>query len=225
MANKKKVRLKASSIIFMAILLLAIIFLLLFETKITNIYITGNTILSDYEIMELANINEYPKTFMHSSNNIKNKLKQNKYIKEAVVTKKNLKEVYINITENKPLFYDAKKELIVLSDETTTTDEFVVPTLNNNDLTITDIPNEVYTGLIKALDALDYDVLKHISEIKYTPNTVDNNRFFLNMIDGNYVYINIERFSNLDKYLVLSTTIGNKKGIFYLDYGNKFEAF
>ena len=43
------------------------------------------------------------------------------------------------------------------------------------------------------------------------------------MNDGNYVYINLYKFLNLNKYIEIVKNFGNKKGIIYLDSGNYFE--
>ena len=70
---------------------------------------------------------------------------------------------------------------------------------------------------------LEPDILIRISEIRFMPNDVDDNRFFLSMSDGNYVYVNIATFDKLNKYLTILENLPNEKGILYLDYGNNFE--
>ena len=64
--------------------------------------------------------------------------------------------------------------------------------------------------------------MKNISEIKYEPNDIDKERFLLSMNDGNYVYVTLSKFSNINNYLEISNTLGDKNGILYLDYGNYF---
>ena len=41
------------------------------------------------------------------------------------------------------------------------------------------------------------------------------------MNDGNYVYVTLSKFSNVNSYLKISKTLPNR-GILYLDYGNYF---
>ena len=42
------------------------------------------------------------------------------------------------------------------------------------------------------------------------------------MNDGNYVYITLDKFSNINSYVDIIKNFENKKGILYLDYGNHF---
>ena len=64
-----------------------------------------------------------------------------------------------------------------------------------------------------------------MSEIEYKPNDVDQERFLIFMNDGNYVYINIKKFQNLNKYLDMLKSFDDKKGILYLDSGEYFVPF
>ena len=70
---------------------------------------------------------------------------------------------------------------------------------------------------------LYYKLKQKISEIKYDPNTIDEDRFFLYMNDGNYVYITLTKIELLNKYNHAITKLEGKKGTLYLDSGNYFE--
>lgn len=190
----------------------------LFLIKIKNIFIINNNILSDQYIIELAEIGDYPSSLKNLSFVIEKRIKQDKYILDVNVKKKGLSKVYIEVTENRPLFYsEYSKETVLI--EGTSNDIFNVPTLINY------VPDSIYDKFIECLTNLDYSILIKISEIKYDPNTVDDERFLLIMKDGNYVYINLNRFSVLNKYLILSESVELKNGTFYLDYGNTFVPF
>lgn len=190
----------------------------LFLIKIKNIFIINNNILSDQYIIELAEIGDYPSSLKNLSFVIEKRIKQDKYILDVNVKKKGLSKVYIEVTENRPLFYsEYSKETVLI--EGTSNDIFNVPTLINY------VPDSIYDKFIECLTNLDYSILIKISEIKYDPNTVDDERFLLIMNDGNYVYINLNRFSVLNKYLILSESVELKNGTFYLDYGNTFVPF
>ena len=93
----------------------------------------------------------------------------------------------------------------------------VYPTLINY------VPDTIYLEFIESMKKIDKDILNRISEIKYDPNDVDDRRFLLTMNDGNYVYININRFNNLNMYQKLITKLMGKKGILYLDSGEYFK--
>jgi len=44
------------------------------------------------------------------------------------------------------------------------------------------------------------------------------------MNDGNSVYLTLEKFNKIDKYLEIIKEFNNKKGILYLDSGEYFEV-
>ena len=77
--------------------------------------------------------------------------------------------------------------------------------------------------MIKKFELIEESILTKISEIEYTPTTYDNERFLLYMIDGNIVYITLNKTKELSKYNKIKKELGEKKGILYLDSGNYFE--
>ena len=64
-----------------------------------------------------------------------------------------------------------------------------------------------------------------MSEIEYSPNDVDEERFFILMNDGNYVYLTLNKFLSINKYTDMIKSFENKKGILYLDSGEYFDMF
>ena len=72
------------------------------------------------------------------------------------------------------------------------------------------------------MNKVDNQILSIISEIKYDPNEVDNERFLFYMNDGNMVYITLSKITKINSYPSIIKTIENKKGVLYLDYGNYF---
>lgn len=217
---KKKVKIKYKRVfVFILILLIIILSLIFFvNLKITNIYVAGDyNILKEQEIIDIASISDYPKTLFFPSSRIKKNLLDNIYIKNAKVTKKNLTHVYITVEENYPLFFYKTDNKTILLDGSKVDKIFDVPTVINY------IPNLKYQSFVEKMGLLDKDILERISEIKYDPSDYDDERFLLYMKDGNYVYINLYKFSNLNKYIEIIKNFGNKKGIVYLDSGNYFE--
>lgn len=193
----------------------------LVDFKIKNIFISNNNILSDQEIIELANIDDYPSIFKYSDSEIEKRLEKNIFIKNATVTKKDLSKIYIDIEENYPLFYNSSLSTTVLYDSSTVFDIFNTPVLINY------VPDTIYDLFIEKMRLLDKNILVKISEIEYKPNEVDENRFLFYMNDGNYVYLTLSSFENINKYLDIVVQIidkyENKKGILYLDDGAYFE--
>ena len=66
-------------------------------------------------------------------------------------------------------------------------------------------------------------ILLKISEIEYTPNEVDGERFTLTMNDGNLVYITLNKIEKINKYNSIYSNLNGKKGIIYLDFGDYIE--
>ena len=69
------------------------------------------------------------------------------------------------------------------------------------------------------------DILNRISEIKYDPNGVDEERFLLTMNDGNYVYLTLIHFKKINNYVDILKNFENQKGVLYLDSGEYFKVF
>ena len=148
---------------------------------------------------------------------MKKRLEKNIYIKKAKITKKYLREVHITIEDNYPLFYDSDKKKTILLNKKKTTEKLNAPLLINY------VPDTIYNLFLEKMSSLDYDTIKRISEIKYDPNEVDEERFLLTMSDGNYVYLTLEKFEVIDNYVDIIKTFNNKKGILYLDSGEYFK--
>lgn len=214
---KKRRRLKIGRILLAFFLLFLTIFVIysILNLKITNIFISGNYYLSDQQIIDAASIGDYP-SVIKGVKQVKN-LKDNIYIKDVRVKVRKITQVYIEVTENRPLFYSIDMEKTVLLDGRTTSEKYPTPTLLNY------VIDSVYPTFVEEIGKLDIDILNRISEIKYEPNDVDDNRFLLLMTDGNYVYINNSTFYKLSKYMEIIRNFPNKKGVLYLDYGNNFE--
>ena len=219
--NKKRKLNKKRVYTFLIILLFFVISIYyIINVNITNIYISGNKFLTDQEVIDIAKLSNYPKSISNLSLDIKKSLEKNKYINKAKVTKnKLLKEVNIEIEENYPLFYYQVEDKYVLYDGTKIDDNVTVPNIINH------IPNKVYDKFIIKIRKIDRDILNRISEIKYDPNEVDDERFFLIMNDGNYVYITVKKMLSINKYLDMVNSFDNKKGILHLDSGEYFSLF
>lgn len=217
--QKKKVKVRFDRIFLFLLFLAALGFGIygLFHLRISNIYIKGNQYLTDQQIIELAGISNYPSTFQNTSRKLEKRLASDTYIKSAKVSKNWFTKVTITVDENRPLFYYETNHQTILLDGTSVDKTYNVPTV------LSYITDSYYESFIKKMGELDVDILMRISEIRFLPNEVDDNRFLLSMSDGNYVYVNIATFDKLNKYLTIMENLPSEKGILYLDYGNNFE--
>ena len=214
--RKLKVRKLFTVIFIFTLILLGLAFLT--DVKINNIIVKGNNLYSDWEIIKMAKLYDYPSSLKTLSRNIEKNLEKDNYINEVNVERPSLTKVVINVKENLPLFYYLPIDKTILTDKSETKDNFPVPTVINY------IPDKVYSKFLKAISSVDYDIVKRISEIKYDPNEVDEGRFFLTMNDGNRVYLTLNKFTKIDNYLDIIKEFDNKKGILYLDSGEYFEV-
>lgn len=218
--KKRKINKKRVFIFFAVLLFLGVIISKLALTNITNIYIKGNSYLSDQEVIDNAGLKDYPNSLKNLSYSVKKNLEKNKYILSADVHKNIfLNKIYIEIKENYPLFYYKTENKTVLYNGDKVDDKFSTITVINN------IPNTVYDEFLSKLCKVSTEILDRISEIEYKPNDVDSERFFLLMNDGNYVYLTLNKFSTINKYLDMIKSFNNKKGILYLDSGEYFDVF
>lgn len=220
MVKKKKRRLKVKNVFVFFLIVTAILFVLatLTDVKINNIVVKGNILYSDWDIITKAGLDDYPSSLKTLSSSIQNNLKKDPYIKSVKVERPSLTKVVIEVKEDLPLFYYLPAKKTILMDKKETDDNFPVPTVINY------VPDKIYSKFLKAISDTDYSIVKRISEIKYDPNDVDEERFFLTMNDGNYVYLTLEKFDKIDNYLEIIKEFNNKKGTLYLDSGEYFEV-
>lgn len=216
--KKRKLKVKNVFLVFLFIILMLLGIAFLTDIKINNIVIKGNSLYSDWEIIEMARLDDYPSSLKTLSSSIEKRLEKDAYVNNVEVERPSLTKVVINIEENLPLFYYLPAEKTILADKTEVDDNFPVPTVINY------VPDKVYSKFLKAIASVNYDIVKRISEIKYDPNEVDEGRFFLTMNDGNQVYLTLNKFDKIDNYLDIIKEFDNKKGILYLDSGEYFEV-
>ena len=221
--KKKKKRVKIKLIPFLIVILVVILLVgltyLLSLIPIKNIYIKGNNYLKDQEIIELANIENYPSFIKTTTKSLKKTLKKNPYIKKVNIKKKLFSTIYIEVEEKNMLFRKDDNKKIVLDDKTEVDDNnlYQLPILLNY------VPDTKYNNFIKGMNSVSENVKTQISEIRYYPNEQDEDRFLLYMNDGNYVYLTLTKFKQINYYEEVLKKLEGKKGILYLDSGNHFQ--
>lgn len=220
MVKRKKRKIKKKKLFlffcFVTAILLSLAFMM--DIRVNNVIVKGNVLYEDYDIIKKAHLEDYPSSLGNLSFNIKKTLEKDSYIKKANVYKTSLTKVVIEVKENLPLFYYLPTKKTILMDETQTDDNFPVPTVINY------VPDKIYALLLNNLSSADYNIIKRVSEIKYDPNEVDDERFLFTMNDGNYIYVTLAKMGKIDKYLDIIKSFNNKKGILYLDSGEYFEV-
>ena len=186
---------------------------------IKNIYIDGNNILSDNEIIELSSLSNYPSFLLTKSTDIKNKLKSNHYIENVKIKKKLGNIIELHIKEYTPICINVNQLILSNGNKLDNTYNLSdIPTLTNE---IED--KKIYQKFVKKFTIIDKNILRQISEIEYQPVEVDKERFLLYMNDGNLVYITLTKINTLNKYNQIKDKLENHLGIIYLDSGNYVE--
>ena len=213
----RKIRYKRLVLFLLIVFVLVLILLKFLTLRITNIYVDGNVYFSDQEIIEMAKLSNYPSSFFTFSNRVKSNISKNQLIESAKVSKKSFTKIYINVVENRPLFFDQVNNKTVLKDGSTVDKKYNIPSLSNT------VSNDVYNEFLSQFSMINYDVFNNISEIEYTPNSVDSKLFLFTMNDGNYIYVNLDRFESVNKYFDMIVNFNNHKGILYLDSGEYFK--
>ena len=216
--KKRKFSFKKLIIVLTIILFCVLVFFWYKSLKITNVYVTGNKILKESEILSLTNLLEYPKVYQVSTRNIENELKKLDLINTVKVHKSLLGKVTIEIDENKVLYQKTNGKYVLSNNiETDLTERPLgIPTLINE-------CGDVCEKLNKKIVLIDEDILKHVSEIEYKKTDLDKERFMFYMVDGNYVYITLSKINLINSYNEIYPTLEDNKGILYLDSGNHFE--
>lgn len=218
---KKKIRLRILPMLVLILIsgIIYLLYLFFINIPIKNIYVSGNVLLNDYQILEIAGINNYPSFLKTSSKQIISKLEDNSYIYNASVKKRLFNEVYILIEENIPFFINTNDKLVLSNgSEVENTSNIYVPTLINY------VPDTKYEELINKIKKININIWRQVSEIKYEPTNQDKDRFGLYMNDGNLVYLTLTKFDKFNYYNDILNGFSCKKGILNLDSGNHFEV-
>ena len=224
--NKKQSKFKIKYLVYVLLVLVigGLGALYYFKMPVRNIYIKGNSIASDYDIMVSSNLKDYPRLFKYSTNNIKKEISKNPIINDVKVTKYLTGKVVISVSENKFLFFDRNTNLVVLSHNVKISPdseyEAFIPTLINF------VPNDIYLDFVSDFDRIKPSIISMISEIEYKPlysgeKIIDAKRFLLRMNDGNEVYINTVNIEQLNNYPSFYASLEDKKGVLNLDSSTK----
>lgn len=218
--KKRKKRLRVGRLFLLLIIILAISFACVkfVDIPIRSVIITGNENLSDQEVIEIAELEDYPSYFSTLSFTLKNKLEDNFYIEKAKV-RKGLLSIKIDIKEEKILYIEKSTGKKYTKNGSLKDDKIVcAPFLIN------EVPKDKQEDFIKAMNKLNKNILCQTSEIKYDPNDIDDDRYYVFMNDGNSVYLTVNKFKKLNKYNTILENIGKQNGTLYLDYGDYFEV-
>ena len=221
--GKKKLRSSVKFVIrlllFITILSLCTYFVL--NLRIKNIYIEGNSSVSDVEIINAAGIKNYPKIYRLHKKELIDNISAIPLIKEVKIKRNILGKLTISVKEEKLLFYYKYNDKYITNNGTLLDDNnyYGYPILINF------TPDTIMNKLLEAFDKIDYDIIRMINLIEYTPyksqegEIFDDGRFTLFMNDGNTIIIDLVNIKKLNEYMKYFASLGldERSGYLYLD--------
>ncbi|MBR4351334.1 MAG: hypothetical protein IKP98_03855 [Bacilli bacterium] len=216
MKKKKKRKLKKVFVFLLFIIIVGITIFLLSLIKVRGYYVLGNSYVDEDTVLETCDLDEETSFFLTWSYLTNKKCKHNSMIKSVKVDHTKTFEIRLIVEEYKVLFKYNNYAINELGKKIDSPNEDA-PVLINK---VSD--KEIYNRFIKKMNKVDDEILSIISDIKYDPNDVDNERFLFFMNDGNMVYVTLSKITKINSYPSITKTIENKKGVLYLDYGNYF---
>lgn len=222
MAKRRKKRvLKVKNIIILLVILLFFcgLFYYFVNMPIKNIYISGNNVVGDNEILSLSKLDNYPSFLLTSSFDIRKLILKNEYVADVVVKKKFGNVLELEIIEYMVIAKDIDGK-VILSNGVSAEDNY-----NINDIPrlISYLDNDVMKNFVEKFSKINDNILRGISEIEYSPVSVDDDRFLLYMDDGNFVYVTLTKIEKINKYNDIKDELMGKKGVIYLDSGDYVE--
>jgi len=223
--KKKKIKIIPCLIFIVILLILYFAIKYYLNIPVKNIFIYNNYLLTDQEIIDLVELDDYPKYYSFSKKELEERLIQNSYVESVKIKRTFFHKIEIEVKEYEILLYDFPSNQYILSNgEKVSAEKYDnrgYPTLLNY------VSDEVYEKFISHLNKLNDNIINQISEIKYDPSKYDNGRFFLTMNDGNYIYVNLSKskesdiynFELLNLYNEIYPSFEGHIGILYLDSG------
>lgn len=218
--KKRRKRLKIKSVLIFLLFIFMIIgfFFALSLIKVRTYYVYDNNYLDDNEILNILKLNKETSFITINTPMEKSLAKKSKLIKDVKIKRTLDFEIKVYIKEYNIMFYDSTKKKTILENK-----EEVDYIDNNAPVLINEISDKkIYNKLISKMNKINKNTLSMISELTYSPNGIDKERFLFSMNDGNYVYVTLTKLSKINDYKSIIDSVENKKGILYLDYGNYF---
>ena len=216
--KRKKLKIKSVLLVFLFLILLGVIFFLLSLIKVKTFIIKNNKYLTDEEVLKELNLDDNSSFLLTNSLLMSDDIKDSKLIKDIDFSRNMYLEVTLNVTEYKMLYYNQNTKKVMLENE----EEIDYKSDNLPVLTNKIEDKDVLKQFNKKMAKVNLETLNMISEITYSPNGIDKERFLFSMNDGNYVFLTITKLTKINDYKKIVESMEDRKGILYLDYGNYF---
>lgn len=225
--KKKKLSIRRFIMLLLILFLIGYSFYYVLNQNIENIFITGNKLVTDTEIMRLANIEDYPPIFKQKSSKMIKNIKKHPLINDVQINKSISGKLTITVDENKVLFINKLNNTYVLSngEEIPFDNSYLgVPVLLNY------VESDIYRKFVSESAKIRTEIYDLISEIEYSPskneegNIIDEDVFLLRMNDKNIVYITSYNLSALNHYTKMYDTLDGN-GVIYCDLTSSTKCY
>lgn len=192
-------------------------------STMTKVSISGNINLSAEEVYTLSEVRVGNKMYFINPEEVANTLVHSPVIDNAVVTKEGFNTLNIHITEEHTVAYLAQANgfyaiksngYMMLELVNIPFDGPIVYNFNSDNL----------DALVSALEALDEEIIRTISEIYARPSEANSNRIHLFMNDGQQVIADVTTLSEKISYYasIRSEIADDVDGLIDLEVGNSF---
>lgn len=198
-------------------------------SRIKDIIVKGNEFYSSNEIIEKTGLSNKMNIWKVNKQNISTKLQSLPEIKKANVKIIWLNTIEIQISEYKKLAYLKNGSVYspVLENGTILENQQTGKIPISAPILINFTEGTVLKELLAEMKKLPDDILNSISEIQFTPNSIEPLHILLYMNDGNEVSATINGFSEkMSHYPSIINQLGpHTKGIIDLEVGSYFTAY
>ena len=198
-------------------------------SDVKTINIKGNSIVSDEEITELAQLNDSPNIWAISKKNMEQKITDSPMVESANIKKKLPRTVQINIDEYDMVGYVKENDYFLpVLENGEKLSEIKSKTMSGKAPLILDFTEEIYLEKIsEELNELPDNIRKLISEIHWNPSDDNKNKILLYMNDGYTVDGTIRNFAEKMKVYpsIVSQLPEDAEGIIHIGVGAYFESF
>lgn len=224
---KRKLNVKKLFILLLFLYLIGYLGYHTYHKPIKSIILSGNLLVKDSDIIEIAGIKDYPSILSLRKKKLIKDIKKLDLIDEVKIKKDFKFRLFIDVKESKIVLHNSQNNKLMLSSGKIIDNDYKyagIPTLINY------APIKILEEFVIKLGDLDPGIISLISEIEYSPRkneegkTIEENTFTLYMVDGNTVITNQSKCSNLKKYREIYASLKDIKGVLNLDSGN-YENF
>lgn len=228
-ARKKKANRRLITYLSIFFLLISIIVYLQSPLSyVKKIHITGNSFLSEDEIIAQTKLTETTNIWTVKKKDLENKLNEQEVVKDVKVKKMLPWTIDVQINEYAHVGYIQEQEAYypVVGDGIKLSAH--VEFMEGNAPLLVDFDQEEYLKRMAAeLNELPHNILNLISEIHWLPTKENENKILLYMNDGYLVDGTIRNFaSKMEAYPSIVAQLDPKdKGVIHLGVGAYFEKF